>query len=85
MAKNRTVAVKYKKRVLRVEAKVVDVAALEKPLPPCAWCNQKTLKAVETVIQQGIWWDEFLTMCFCSKCETATVFRAQYGVEENEH
>lgn len=84
MARNRTIAVKYKRRVLRVECKVIDVSTLEKPLPPCAFCNQKALKSVETVIQQGIWWDEFLTLCYCPKCETATVFRALYGVEKTD-
>lgn len=76
MVKKTTVAVRFKKRVLRVEAKAVD-APCEPDVPNshCARCGKQTLKLIEVVTQQGMWFTEYLWLCYCPKCEHATIFR----------
>lgn len=83
MPKVQTVAVKFKKRVLRVEAKTVMASDdFEVKTSTCAKCGQRTLKLIELAEQRGLWQNQFQWLCYCPKCEFATIF-VQYEDAEN--
>lgn len=85
MAKIQTVPVKYKKRVLRVEAKTVMAPeGFEVKTSPCAKCGKKSLKLIELIEQRGIWQDQYQWLCYCPTCEFATIY-VQYeeAIDDN--
>lgn len=71
------------KRQAGVKARVMDVDHPTNKLPACAWCKKKPLEIQWEFVQEGMWWSDFILICYCPKCKRSTII--VYQSEEETH
>lgn len=72
------------KRQAGTKARVMEVEHMPSKLPACAWCRKKGIRVQWEFIQEGMWWSDFLLICYCAKCKKSTIVCYQ-SEEEPTH
>jgi hypothetical protein len=72
------------KRQSGTKAQVMEVEYPTSKLPACSWCKKKKLRLQWEYIQQGLWYDDFMLICYCKSCFRTTIIIYQSKEEENE-